>query len=229
MADKKIYKVLDLNALQIKNMAVHSVADTAGLAALTKSVGKIAYQIDTAQFFICDGSNWNPQASVEYVDAAIEALAAGLMYKGTLGGNDDLTALVSISQGDFYKISSDSTTGLVTSDGTILVNTGDMIIFNKDVDPASGVVNADVDKIDNTESANTVHKTVYTIDLSTTGNHVVGSRADGYGQNVQVKVFDGINDITDGVGITVATGANGDITISNDAAIAAGCKVIVQG
>jgi hypothetical protein len=229
MADKQIYKNLNLNGLQAKNLVVHNVADATALAALTKVDGKLAYQADTDVLYVCANNIWEALATQQYVIDAIAGLAAGLVYKGTVTGNQDLTALATISQGDFYKVSSDSTTGLVTSDGTIMVNTGDMIIFNADVAVPANVVNADVDKIDNTESAGTVHKTVYTVDLSTTGDHVVAARADGYGQDISVTVHNGINDITDGVGITVATGANGDITISNDAAIAAGCKVIVQG
>jgi len=86
----------------------------------------------------------------------IDGMSSGLEYKGTIdlsNGDVDMTTYASsYSQGDFYKIKGDG--NLKDSANNLAVNNGDMIILNKDVDDAANInVLTDIDKIDNTESA----------------------------------------------------------------------------
>lgn len=94
----------------------------------------------------------------------IDAMAGGLQYKGVFdienGQELNLTTTpeingTSVKKGDFYLINCKATNGEgELSDGTnkFKVNTGDMVIFNKDVEKTSIQLPADIDKIDNTES-----------------------------------------------------------------------------
>lgn len=88
-----------------------------------------------------------------YVTSEINSLAAGLIYKGVFNANvpNDYSTLVPASQGDFYKISVAGT--IYGVDWQI----GDMLIINKDC--SGSPLAADVDKVDNTESADIVRLT----------------------------------------------------------------------
>lgn len=84
-----------------------------------------------------------------YVDNEVSGLASGLIYQGVFDASvGDYTALDDASKGDFYKV---SVAGTVS---TIDYQIGDMIVVNKDV--TGTPVNADLDKIDNTESVSSV-------------------------------------------------------------------------
>lgn len=100
----------------------------------------------------------NPKQLKSVVDTAIaSAIAGGLIYKGTWD---------STSQTDFSSITAPVKKGwmyLVTGTGatinSINYNSGDYIVLNADV--ASGVIpNANIDKIDNTESSDIVRTSV---------------------------------------------------------------------
>lgn len=82
------------------------------------------------------------------VEAALTAqFGSGLDYKGLLDASDDTAFIAaSHSKGDFYKV---SVAGTISGE---VVNVGDMVIINKVV-AGGALVAADVDVIDNTESA----------------------------------------------------------------------------
>lgn len=120
---------------------------------------------DISSVSASDDTLASAKAIKTYVDAEIAGVTGGMYYRGTLDGSTnpdisgsstgntyiDALGAGNFGVGDFFKISGDGT----VSDGTnsIEVKTGDMIVVNKTVAHASIDVTADVDKIDNTESA----------------------------------------------------------------------------
>lgn len=94
----------------------------------------------------------------------IDGMANGLEYKGVfdLATETDFSSLDNGSQGDFWKVAGGSLTI-----GGIDLNTGDMLIVNKDVTGAISA--ADIDKIDNTESPDILR----TEDISTDADFTV--------------------------------------------------------
>ncbi|NJP03676.1 hypothetical protein HC823_00055 [Candidatus Gracilibacteria bacterium] len=142
--------------------------DTTQLADGAVTYNKVdAFSIDTD---LSDGATASTFASSvavkNYVDSEIGALAAGLIYRGTLDAStnpdlqtqstgdayvDALGLLENYSKGDFFKITVDGT----ITDGTnnVAVKAGDMIIINKVVQHDSINVLTDVDVIDNSEAA----------------------------------------------------------------------------
>lgn len=99
-----------------------------------------------------DGVNANDVVNKQQLDALESSLQAqfgsGLDYKGALDATGGAAAFEAAahSKGDFYKI---SVAGAVEG---ISVSVGDMVIVNKDV-AAGALVAADIDVIDNSESA----------------------------------------------------------------------------
>lgn len=93
-------------------------------------------------------------ATKGYVDQEIANLSSGLEYKGSLDlSTQSENDIANGGQGDFYKVSVWGTMLGVSYDA------GDMIIFNKAV---TGVPTAaDLDKVDNTEKAETASTTSY--------------------------------------------------------------------
>jgi hypothetical protein len=95
----------------------------------------------------------NTVPSTYAVKQYVDNLSAGLIYKGIFDANapNDYSLLVPASQGDFYKISVAGTIG------STLWAVGDMLIINKN---CAGIPTAaDVDQVDNTESADILRET----------------------------------------------------------------------
>lgn len=100
-------------------------------------------------------------ANKKYVDDAVADFSGALVYRGTLAagstitgnatGNAYLDGGTGLVKGDYFKITGSG--NITTSDGTIAVDAGDALIANKDVALDASIVNADLDKIDNTEAA----------------------------------------------------------------------------
>jgi|ETNvirome_6_1000_1030641.scaffolds.fasta_scaffold22305_2 hypothetical protein len=100
---------------------------------------------------LADGVNPTDAATKGQLDVAISGIQ-GMNYKGVFDAtipDPDLDAIEN-KKGDFYKVS---------VAGTYLgieLAVGDMIILNKDVPAATTITGADLDKIDNTESADII-------------------------------------------------------------------------
>lgn len=108
---------------------------------------------------IADGVSAEDAVTKSQLDSAISGVAAALEYKGTFDASaGNWTALDNASQGDLYKVSVAGTIG------TVELAVGDIIIVNKDV--TGTPVDADIDKIDNTEAADILR----TGDISTDGD-----------------------------------------------------------
>ena len=113
---------------------------------------------------LADGVNNADAVNVSQLNAAIGGLNT-MQYKGILDASTpspDLDAIENKS-GDFYKIS---------VAGTYLGETwaiGDMLIVNKDVAAATTITSADVDKIDNTETATLLDQADVVDNLTSTG------------------------------------------------------------
>lgn len=99
------------------------------------------------------------KATKTYVDNAVSTInstiAGGLVYKGSLVGNQTLAAqgITTITKGWFWKVSvAGSTTGITTPSSSSL-SIGDMVIANQDsASPTAGMF----DGVDNSESADLV-------------------------------------------------------------------------
>lgn len=103
---------------------------------------------DFVRLQVADGVSPEDAVSKSQMEAAISASLQpdALVYKGTFDASaGNYTALDNASQGDFYKISVAGTIG--SYDWAV----GDNLIVNKDV--TGTPLEADIDKIDNTESA----------------------------------------------------------------------------
>ena len=110
---------------------------------------------------LADGVNPRDAVTKAQLDSLAAAVAGGLVYRGGLAAGSDLSGNTTgnayldggagLIKGDFFFVTS---SGNIT-DGTnnLPVNTGDMLIANKDVaDDATINVATDFDLIDNTES-----------------------------------------------------------------------------
>ncbi len=143
---------VDINLGHIGNLQVLS-----GVAAASEDLGTFAGSTIT--------DNQDIKAALQEIETAIEGKSAGLHYRGALAAGSDLTGNSTgnayldgdsgFELGDFFKVTGN---GLITvSDGTVAVNSGDQIIINKVIINDGSIVVADIDKIDNTESAD-LHK-----------------------------------------------------------------------
>jgi len=100
------------------------------------------------------------KATKTYVDGQIanvqSQIASGMVYKGTFDGSQTITAqgISTIQKGWFWKVAGTGTTSGVNTPSNSGVNIGDMVIAN--VTKSSGIVSADFDGVDNTESADLV-------------------------------------------------------------------------
>jgi hypothetical protein len=163
--------------------------------------------------------NQTIKAALQALETAVEGASAGLTYRGSLAAGSDLTGNATgnayvdgddgFYKGDFFKVSSD---GVITcSDTTIAVNTGDMLIVNKDVVNDGSVVVADIDKIDNTEAA----------DILREGDLTSGQIFVGNGSNVATAVTMSGEVTMDNAGVTtIASNVVDNDNIKSDAAIA---------
>lgn len=102
------------------------------------------------------------KAAKTYIDNHIGGVVGGLNYKGAFDASLLGTQLDNAKKGDFYKVSVEGT--ILT---TISLKVGDMIIINKDV--TGTPVSADIDVIDNTESADLLK----TSDISTNADFTI--------------------------------------------------------
>jgi len=101
------------------------------------------------------------KATKTYVDVQVGniqgQITAGMVYKGTFDGSQTIAAqgITTIQKGWFWKSSpSAGTTSGVSTPSNSGVNIGDMVIAN--VTKSSGIVAADFDGVDNTESSDLV-------------------------------------------------------------------------
>ena len=100
------------------------------------------------------------KAALQALESAYEGTIPGLVYRGLLVAGSDLTGNVTgnayvdggdgFVTGDFFKVSGSGT--ITVSDGTIEVDSGDMLIINTDIVNDGSITVASIDKIDNTEA-----------------------------------------------------------------------------
>ena len=100
------------------------------------------------------------KATKTYVDVQVAAIqgqiTAGMVYKGTFDGSQTIVAqgITTIQKGWFWKVTVAGTTSGVSTPSGAGVSVGDMVIAN--VTKGSGIVAADFDGVDNTESSDLV-------------------------------------------------------------------------
>jgi len=156
---------------------------------------------------LADAVALDSPATLNQLNNAIAGLQ-GMTYKGVFNASipsPDLAAIAS-KQGDFYKVSVAGTyLGI-----SLLV--GDMIIINKDV-AVGAITAADIDKIDNTESANLLHTTDVvdnllsnsaTLPLSANQGFVLKGLIDALSANVKNRKYSEILVPTAGSGVLPA-------------------------
>lgn len=159
-----------------------------------------------------DAAGPNDAVSKQQMEAAIDAVEVpgALSYKGAFdasAGNYD--ALADASQGDYYKVS------VAGNIGNYDWAVGDNLIVNKDV---TGVpTEADIDKIDNTESPDILR----TGDISTDTNFDNDPSKLAYRETIRQFVYDR----TESVRVVNIDAQDTDVNIG--AAIPAGCFVDV--
>jgi len=147
-------------------------------------------------------------ATLSQLNDAINGLS-GMSYKGTIDvatPSPDLS-LIASSTGDFY---------LVSVAGTYLGKTwaiGDMLIVNKDV-AIGAIVDADVDKIDNTEDPTNIKQAdvvdnltstgVTTFPLSANQGFILKGLIDAVAANVKLRKYNEILAVTHNVAVLPA-------------------------
>ena len=100
------------------------------------------------------------KATKTYVDVQVGniqgQITAGMVYKGTFDGSQTIAAqgITAIQKGWFWKVTVAGTTSGVSTPSNTGVNIGDMVIAN--ITKGSGIVAADFDGVDNTESSDLV-------------------------------------------------------------------------
>ena len=100
------------------------------------------------------------KATKTYVDVQVGniqgQITAGMVYKGTFDGSQTIASqgITTMNKGWFWKVTVAGTTSGVATPSNSGVNIGDMVIAN--VTKSSGIVAADFDGIDNTESSDLV-------------------------------------------------------------------------
>jgi len=100
------------------------------------------------------------KATKTYVDVQVATIqgqiTAGMVYKGTFDGSQTIAAqgITTIQKGWFWKVTVAGTTSGVSTPSGAGVSVGDMVIAN--VTKGSGIVAADFDGVDNTESSDLV-------------------------------------------------------------------------
>lgn len=130
---------------------------------------------------IADGVANEDAVTKSQLDSAIAGLADALVYKGTFDASaGNWTALDNASQGDLYKISVAGTIG------TVEMAVNDIIIVNKDV--VGTPVDADIDKIDNTEAADILR----TGDISTNVDFTIDPSKIAYRSTIKTFVDNAI-------------------------------------
>jgi len=199
------------SALQALETDLDAIQTLSGVAAEAVNLGTFTGST------IAD--NQTIKAAIQALETAVEGASAGLTYRGSLAAGSDITGNSTSNtyvdgsdgfyKGDFFKISSDG--NITVSDGTIAVNTGDMLIVNKDVANDGSVVAADIDKIDNTEAA----------DILREGDLTSGQIFVGNGSNVAAAVTMSGEVTMDNTGATtIASNVVDNDNIKSDAAIA---------
>lgn len=168
---------IDHNVLVNKGTNTHAaidthIASTANPHATTKAQVSLSNVDDVKQMplsFLDTDASLNANSDIKvasqkatksYVDGQIATIqgqiAAGMTYKGTFDGSQTIVAqgIATIQKGWFWKVTvAGSVSGVNTPSGSG-VSVGDMVIAN--VTKASGIVAADFDGVDNTESSDLV-------------------------------------------------------------------------
>jgi hypothetical protein len=159
MAVKQFYHDIDLVKVgQLTNARIQNVADATALAAITTpGVGQIAYQVDTDELKVYDGSAW---------DTIAPTIAGDVIFRGTIDASTSLDTgpqAVAVS-GNQYVVTTAGTLTMagVTFSPSAVAEVGDVVLFTsatqayvlqRNLEAASTTVAGFVELADNTETA----------------------------------------------------------------------------